>query len=96
MFVIRNVFRCKPGKAKAVIEKFKVAHAMMNEAGFDERILVDEVADFWTVVVKVNVEDLAEFARSMQEYGSREDIQAAMAGYMDMVDGGYREIFRVA
>ena len=70
MFVIRNVFRCKPGKAKAVIEKFKAAHAMMAEAGFDERILVDEVAHFWTVVVEVNVEDLAEFARSMQEYGS--------------------------
>lgn len=98
MFVIRNVFKCKPGKAKNLIEKFKTTTKLMKDAGavYDERILVDEVAGFWTVVVETQVEDMAGFAASMQEYGSRKDVQDAMAGYMDMVDGGYREIFRVA
>jgi heme-degrading monooxygenase HmoA len=96
MFVIRNVFKCKPGQAKNIIEKFKAAHALMSDLGFEERILVDEVADFWTVVVEVDVEDLAVFAKAMQERGSNSDVQAAMAGYMDMVESGYREIFRVA
>jgi hypothetical protein len=96
MYVIRNVFKCKPGKAKAAIEKFKAAHALMADMNLDERILVDEVADFWTVVVEVNVEDLAVFGQAMQERGSRGDIQEAMSGYMDLVEGGYREIFRVA
>ena len=95
MFVIRNVFRCKPGQAKNVIEKFKAAHALMSDLEFEQRILVDEVADFWTVVVEVNVEDLAIFAKGMQERGSNADVQQAMAGYMDMVESGYREIFRV-
>ncbi len=97
MYVIRNVFKCKPGQAKHVIEKFKKATDIMKDAGaaFDERVLVDEVAGFWTVVVETTVEDMGKFASMMQEFGSRTDVQDAMSGYMDMVDGGYREIFRI-
>ena len=95
MYVIRNVFKCKPGKAKAVSEKFKAAHALMGDMGFETRVLVDEVADFWTLVVEVSVDDLAKFGQAMQERAGRGDIQEAMAGYMDMVESGYREIFRV-
>ena len=98
MRVIRNVFKCKPGKAKELIEKLKKANALMKDAGavISERVLVDEVATFWTVVIETEVEDMAKFEESMKEYGSRTDVQEAMAGYMDLVDGGYREIFRVA
>jgi len=98
MRVIRNVFKCKPGKAKELIEKLKKANALMKDAGavISERVLVDEVATFWTVVIETEVEDMAKFEESMKEYGSRADVQEAMAGYMDLVDGGYREIFRVA
>ena len=98
MRVIRNVFKCKPGKAKELIEKVKKANELMKGAGavINERVLVDEVATFWTVVIETEVEDMAKFEESMKEYGSREDVQQAMAGYMDLVDGGYREIFRVA
>lgn len=98
MYVVRNVFRCKPGKAKSLIEKLKKANELMKGAGavLSERVLVDEIAAFWTVVIETEVEDMAKFAESMQEYGSRADVQEAMAGYMDLVDGGYREIFKVA
>lgn len=98
MFVVRNVFKCKPGKAKNLIEKLKKANDLMRGAGavMSERDLVDEVASFWTVVIETEVADMAKFAESMQEYGSRADVQEAMAGYMDMVGGGYREIFRIA
>ena len=97
MYVIRNVFRCKAGKSKALIEKFKAAHELMKkDLQLDDRILVDEVAGFWTVVVEVNVENIADFENAMKERGSREDVQQAMAGYMDLVDSGYREVFRVS
>ncbi len=95
MFVIRNVFKCKPGKAKQLTEKFTAAHALMVGMGVTPRVLVDEVAIFWTVVVEVDVEDMGAFDKLMQERGGREDIQQAMAGYMDLVDSGYREIFKV-
>lgn len=98
MLIIRNVFKCKPGKAKVLIEKLKTANTLMRDAGavLSERVLVDEVATFWTVVIETEVEDMAKFSESMQEYGSRPDVQEAMSGYMDLVDGGYREIFRLA
>jgi len=95
MYVIRNVFKCKPGQAKHVVEKFKAAHALMADLDFKTRLMVDEIADFWTVVVEVTVSDLATFGKGMHERGSRQDVQDAMAGYMDMVESGYREIFRV-
>jgi hypothetical protein len=98
MFVVRNVFKCKPGKAKVLIEKLKKANQLMRDAGsiVNERVLVDEVAAFWTVVIETEVEDMAQYAESMREYGSRADVQEAMAGYLDIVEGGYREIFRIA
>ena len=66
MFVIRNVFKCKPGKAKSLIEKLKKANELMKGAGavMSERVLVDEVATFWTVVIETEVEDMAKFAEA--------------------------------
>lgn len=93
MFVIRNVFKCKPGQAKNLIDKFKVALPLME--GMNQRVLVDEVAGFWTVVVELQVEDLGSFEQMLKERGGRKDVQDAMAGYMDHVHEGYREIYRV-
>ena len=94
MFVIRNVFRCKPGQAKNVIEKFQKAMPLMQELA-KQRILVDEVAGFWTVVVETETEDLAAFEKLLKERGQRQDLRDAMSGYLDSVESGYREIFRV-
>ena len=95
MFVIRNVFRCKPGQSKAVAEKFKAAHEHMTDLVNETRVMVDEVGHFWTVVVEVTVDDLAAFTKALNERGGREEVQKAMAGYMDQVYRGHREIFRV-
>jgi hypothetical protein len=94
MFVIRNVFRCKPGQAKKVIEKFQAAMPLMQEVA-KQRLLVDEVANFWTVVVEVETDDLGSFEKLLRERSQRQDIADAMSGYMDMVESGYREIYRV-
>jgi hypothetical protein len=94
MFVIRNVFRCKPGQAKGVIEKFKAVQPLMQDFA-KHTIMVDEVASFWTVVVQVETEDLATFQKMLHERGSDTRIQDAMSGYMEFVESGYREIFRV-
>lgn len=59
------------------------------------RILVDAVADYWTVVLESEVADLAEFERHMAAWGKVPAVAEIMRGYMDLVDGGRREIFRV-
>jgi hypothetical protein len=97
MFVVRDVFRCKPGKSRQLAEIFKKGMSLMNDAeGFhNSRILIDLVAGYWTVVLEGEVESLDKFEKGMEAYGARPDIRQAMAGYMDLVDSGYREIFRV-
>lgn len=98
MFVVRDIFRCKPGKAKELVAKFrKTVRSMEQLDGFSNiRILVDAVADYWTVVVEADVATLEQFERHMREFGTRAEVREAMDGYMELVDGGRREIWRVA
>jgi hypothetical protein len=93
MFVIRNVFKCKPGQAKNLIGQFQKSMALME--GVKHRVLVDYVADFWTVVMETETDDIAGFEKQFSEYSARADVQEAMSGYMDSVESGYREIFRI-
>ncbi len=97
MFVIRDIFRCKPGKAKELVEKFKKTFTVMEkEDGFlNARVMVDAVADYWTVVLEADCPTLEHFEKHMREYGSRPEVREAMEGYMDLVIEGRREIFRL-
>lgn len=97
MFVIRDVFRCRPGKAKELVEKFKRTLASIEENdGFrNSRIMVDAVAEYWTVVIEADCEKLEDFEKHLREYGTRPEVVDAMQGYMDLVVEGRREIFRI-
>ncbi len=57
--------------------------------------MVDAVASYWTVVLEAEVESLAVFESHMTSFGTRPEVQEALKGYMDLVDGGHRQIFRV-
>ena len=96
-YKVRDVFRCKPGKAKDLVEKFKRSMNSMEQVdGFARpQIMVDAVADYWTVVLEAEVESLGDFEKRMAEFSARPEVQQAMAGYMDLVEGGHREIWRI-
>jgi hypothetical protein len=97
MYIIRDIFRCKPGKAKELVEKFRRTIPVMerDDQFTNIRVMVDAVADYWTVVLEADCESLEHFERHMREFGARAEVQEAMAGYMDLVEGGRREIWRV-
>jgi len=97
MYVVRDIFRCKPGKAKELVEKFKKSIGSMEQLdGFvNVRLMVDFVADYWTVVLESDIASLEQFEKHMSEWSSRAEVREAMAGYMDLVEGGRREIFRI-
>jgi hypothetical protein len=96
MFVVRNVFRTRPGKAKALVAKFKAAAPHFAELGIrNTRILTDAVADFWTVVIESEVEDLSDYLHQVETRGANADVRDALAGYMDLVLEGRREVLRV-
>lgn len=97
MYIIQDRFQCKPGKSTQVAEIFKGTLPMMKALrGFKNgRVMVDFVASYWTVVFETEVEDLGEYEAGLKEFRSKPDNMKAMAGYMDLIEGGRREIFRI-
>ena len=93
MYLIRDIFYCKPGEAKALVKKFKQSTKYMTDQDFkNARIMTDVVANYWTVVLEGEVESLAQF-ENQKGFTSRPEVREIMAGYMDLVQGGKREIF---
>ena len=97
MYVVRDVFRCKPGHSKSIGERFKKTIPLMKKMkGFGSaRVLVDYVADYWTVVMETEVENLADFERALSDESASAEFREAMKGYMEEVEEGHREIFKV-
>jgi hypothetical protein len=93
MFVIRETFKAKPGQASTLARLFKQTMGDLIQYKF--RILTDYIADFNTVVMEVEVDDLGAFERMMAEYTTRQDVRDKMKGYADMYMTGKREVYRV-
>jgi hypothetical protein len=97
MLLIRDVFKCRPGKATEVARRLQqTIPSSEAEDGFrNSRVLMDYVGSYWTVVMEAELDDLSQFEHHMAGYGSRPAVQEAMRGYTDLVQEGYREIFRI-
>jgi hypothetical protein len=93
MFLIRDIFNTKPGKAKDLVAKFKKAIPAMKKDGFNSRVMTDTVANYWTVVLETEVEDLSKYFSGTQRRNP--EMEEAMKGYMELVKGGRREIFKI-
>jgi hypothetical protein len=92
MYVIRDVFHTKPGKAKDLVRMFKEARALLLGEGMTQRVLTDVVSAYWTVVLETEVGELGDYFTLVENPKLREN----MAGYMDLVIEGRREIFKIA
>jgi hypothetical protein len=96
MFVIRDVFRTKAGKGKEISTMFKKASGMMPKEGVHaRRVLSDTVGCYWTIVMETEVEKLQSYFDLMTSRPDNPEIEKVMKGYADMVESGYREIFKV-
>jgi hypothetical protein len=90
MYVVRDIMYCKPGKARALVEKFIAVAKAGEKMGWGSmRVMTDVSAErYWTVVSEVevaNIDQHAEIARKAMN----------MKGYHDLVDQGRREIYQV-
>lgn len=95
MFLVRDTFQCKPGMAKEIVKKFAAVSKYMQGAGvINGKILTDVVANYWTVVLELEVESLAIWENS-QGFSSRPEVREIMKDYMTMVEGGKREIYKI-
>jgi heme-degrading monooxygenase HmoA len=96
MYLIRDVFNTKPGRAKDLVAKFKQAMPHMRAPGVrGMRVMTDTVADYWTVVVETEVEDLQAYFDMDSTMPASPELEETMKGYKELVNGGHREIFRI-
>jgi hypothetical protein len=93
MFVVRETFIAKPGKASQLAKLFK--EVMSDMPRMKPRISTDFIANFNTVVLETEANDLADFEKTMQEYMSRQDLRDKMKGYTELYQEGKREVFKV-
>ena len=94
MYVMQATFKAKPGKAQALADHISAAAGAISS---DQRVkgwrvLIDHVADFWTVVFEASFEDLDDYFAVV----SQPEARAAMEGYLDLVESGGRRLFRLA
>jgi hypothetical protein len=95
MYLIREVFKAKPGKAKELVRKLKEASKYFEKDMMKNfKIMTDIATTYWTIVMEHEVEDLGRFASEVRG-GEKPlpEVEKIMEGYMDLIEGGYREIY---
>ena len=101
MLLIRDVFHCKPGKVRPLVEKSKKMAKLSEDNGMGKmKIMTDFCGDqYWTVVYEMEVANLQEFEDMMSGKGMSEEVgkefEKIMEGYHDLVDHGHREIYKI-
>jgi len=101
MLLVREVFSCKPGKVRPLVEKFLAMNKLSVKAGMPKMRIVTDFAgaDYWTLVAEMEVKDMAEFEKMMSGAGQKEadmkEMETLMKGYHDFVDHGRREIYKI-
>jgi hypothetical protein len=101
MYLVREIMYCKPGKVRAMVDKFKSMSQLSEKVGMPKmRVMTDMCAErYWTVVSEFEVPSIEAFENMMQNPpGSPEDMkqfEKLMEGYHDLVDYGKREIYRI-
>lgn len=98
MLLVREVMHCKPGKVRALVDKFKAMNDLMSKRGMKGmRLMTDVSAErYWTVVAEMEVESID---RMMEMMGPNDpdgkEMMKIMEGYHDLVDIGRREIYKI-
>jgi hypothetical protein len=97
MLVIRDVFNCKPGKVRPMVDKFKAMAKLSEKMGMGKtRIMTDVSGEhFWTVVSEFEIESFDEFMKMGSDPDEMKEFEKIMKDYHDLVDHGRREIYRV-
>jgi len=99
--LVREVFYCKPGKVRPMVDKFLAMSALNEKAGLGKfRVMTDFAGErYWTIVSEIEVATMQEFEEMMAGKGMTEELmkqfEVIMKDYHDMVDHGRREIFKI-
>lgn len=95
MYLVRDIMYCKPGKARAMVEKFVALSKLSEKMGFGKmRVMTDVSAErYWTVVSEMEVESLEAYTETSRKSMEQKEFQDTMRGYHDLIEHGRREIY---
>jgi len=101
MLLVREIFHCKPGKVRPMVEKFVAMSKLNEKAGLGKsKIMTDFCAErYWTVVSEHEVPSMAAFEQMMAGEGMTPELtkeyEKVMEGYHDLMVQGRREIYKL-
>lgn len=101
MLLIREVFHCKPGKVRPMVEKFLTMSKLNEKMGLGKmRIMTDFAGEnYWTLVSEWEVATMKDFEDMMQMQPDDPEItkefEKIMKDYHELIDHGHREIYKI-
>ena len=97
MFLVRDIMYCKPGQARAMVNRFLALGKLSQQMGLGSmRVMTDVSAErYWTVVAETEVESLEKFTEMTRKSMELKEFQDVMKGYHDNVAEGRREIYQI-
>ncbi len=101
MLLVRDIMYCKPGKVRAMVDKFKAMSKLSEKMGMPRmKVMTDVSAErYWTVVAEMEVQNLQvleDMTRGMgQDEADMKAFNEIMRDYHDLVDHGRREIYKL-
>jgi hypothetical protein len=97
MFVVRDIMHCKPGQVRAMVGKFQQLSKVIKKMGYNPlRIMTDVSGErYWTVVAEQEVESIEKYTEAAGKMMSDKNLQKAMKDYHDLIESGYRQIFKL-
>ena len=95
MYLIREVFKARPGKAKDLVKMLKAAasHFAKTQEIQNMKVLTDSVGPYWTVVVESETENIGNFFTNLRSATMSNEIKEIMNDYMSCIEGGRREVY---
>jgi len=103
MYLVRELFFCKPGQVRKLVDMFHTMNELNAKLGMPAmRIMTDFAAErYWTLVAEMEVESIAAFEAMMnnQPAGASDadmkKFDEIMKNYHDLVQSGKREIYKI-
>jgi len=101
MLLVREIFFCKPGKVRPMVEKFLAMAKLSEKMGMGKmRVMTDLCSErYWTIVSEMEVPSMKAFEEMFQGEGQNaedmKEFENLMKGYHELVDHGRREIYTI-
>ena len=95
MIVVRNTFRVKFGRMKDALALMKENLSRVPSSAARTRLLTDVTGDFYTLVLEMEYEDMAQGERDAREAMRAPGWGETYQKFAALVDSGRREIFGV-